>query len=110
MLVAELAAVAAALVVSAGTSAAAGVAAEAATAIAVRTIVRELIESLLRRAAVAALTESAMTAAEGVAIESGVQWVQILRGDRDGIDAAAVRDAASTGALAGPGRRRGRRR
>lgn len=101
VLAAELAAVAAALVVSAGTSAAAGVAAEAATAIAVRTIVRELIESLLRRAAVAALAESAVTATEGVAIEYGVQWTQILRGDRDGIDASAVNDAASTGALEG---------
>ena len=101
VLAVELGAAAAALVVSAGTSAAAAAAAEAATATAVRMIVRELIESLLRRAAVAALIESAVTATEGIAIESGIQWAQIVRGDRDGFDAPAVRDAAWTGAVEG---------
>jgi len=101
VLAAELGAAAAALVVSAGTSAAAGAAAEAATATAVRLIVRELIESLLHRAAVAALGESVAAATEGAAIETGIQWVQIARGDRDGLDEPAVLDAAWTGAVDG---------
>ncbi|MCQ4120426.1 WXG100-like domain-containing protein [Rhodococcus tibetensis] len=93
ILLAELGAMAAAAVPTLGASTAGAVAAEAATQVTIRMIIRDLIVSVIEHAAVAA--------AQSVALDGGIQALQIVTGGRNGFDADMLKNSLIGGATDG---------
>jgi hypothetical protein len=93
ILLAELVAMAAAAVPTLGVSAAGAMAAEAATQVTIRMIIRDLIIAVLEQAAVAA--------AQSVALDGGIQALQIVTGGRNGFDVGMLTNSLITGATDG---------
>jgi hypothetical protein len=68
-------------------------AAEAATQVTIRMIIRDLIIAVLEQAAVAA--------AQSVALDGGIQALQIVTGGRNGFDVGMLTNSLITGATDG---------
>ena len=100
-LAAELAAIAAAAVMTLGAASPAGVAAEAATQVTVRMVIRELIISVLRRAAIGAVKGAAISGGIEALKEAALQTYEIHEGERSSYDWGDVAEAGGKGAVKG---------